>query len=223
MNGDMTADRRTVQLSPDRIRHARFARAGRTRRGLDEDEVYGFLARVSEEMAILMGEVGNQRAENERLKGALRDWQQQYRGESLRPEPAVPSTEAIALMARVQQQIDAQMAEAELYCRRREQEALAKYDEILAEAHRQARDEAERVAQTYRAASGPGYSADQEQLQRQRVYLVALLRAFDALGAHMDATRQAFAMEVEKLGDPAPPPPPPPPGPNPRHHRCVQA
>ena len=34
-------------------------------------------------------------------------------------------------MARAQQQIDAQVAEAELYCRRREQEALAKYDEIL--------------------------------------------------------------------------------------------
>jgi hypothetical protein len=29
---------------------------------------------------------------------------------------------------------------------------------------------------------------------------MALLRAFDALSAHMDATRQAFAMEVEKLG-----------------------
>ncbi len=104
-------------------------------------------------------------------------------------------------MARAQQQIDAQVAEAELYCRRREQEALAKYDEILADANRRAREEAERAAHRYRATAGPGgYSADQEQLQRQRVYLNALLRAFDALSAHMDATRQAFAMEVEKLG-----------------------
>jgi DivIVA domain-containing protein len=198
---DRQGERRFVQLSPEKIRTTRFGRTSMTRRGLSEDEVYGFLLRVAEEMSILQTEVASQRAENDRLKGALRDWQQQYRGEAGRTEPTGPTSEAIALMARAQQQIDAQVAEAELYCRRREQEALAKYDEILADANRRAHEEAERAAHRYRATAGPGgYSADQEQLQRQRVYLNALLLAFDALSAHMDATRQAFAMEVEKLG-----------------------
>jgi DivIVA domain-containing protein len=200
--------RRYRELSPESIRSTRFTRTAMVRRGLSEEEVYDFLFRIADDMATLQAELSSQRNENERLRGALREWQRQYvAGGSEPADPparAAPSNDAVALMARAQQQIDARLAEAELYCRRREQEALDRYDEILNQAHEQARADAERVAREYRATAGPGYSPDQEQVQRQRVYLVALLRAFDALAAHMDATRQAFAMEVEKLAGPAP-------------------
>jgi vacuolar-type H+-ATPase subunit H len=116
----------------------------------------------------------------------------------LTPEQA--TAETAALMARAQQQIDAQVAQAELYCRQREEEATRRYDEIVHEARRQAKVDAERVAHQYRNASGSQYSSDQEQVQRQQVYLTALLHALDALATHVHATRHAFTVEFQKLG-----------------------
>jgi hypothetical protein len=38
-----------------------------------------------------------------------------------------------------------------------------------------------------------------EEVRRQQVYLNALLQALDAVAAHLDATRQVFAVEIENL------------------------
>ena len=142
------------------------------------------------------------RAENGRLKDALRQWQSQQRDPHARPTTDV-STEAIAILSRAQRQIDAQVAEAEHYCRLREREARQRYDEIVLRAKQHAKEEAERVARAYRVTAGGGYSSDGERAERSAVWVNALLRSLDALAAHVDATRRAFAVEVEKLTVPA--------------------
>ena len=193
---------RAKRLSPERIRSANFTRTTFGRRGIVEDEVLAFLHRVAGDVNGLEDELAMVRAENGRLKDALRQWQSQQRDPHARPTTEA-STEAIAIMSRAQRQIDAQVAEAEHYCRSREREARQRYDEIVHRAKQHAKEEAERVARAYRATAGGGYSPDGERAERSGVWVNALLRSLDALAAHVDATRRAFAVEVEKLSVPA--------------------
>jgi DivIVA domain-containing protein len=192
------------RLTPEQIRTSTFTRSPLGRRGFNEDEVNAFTHRLAEELAARDAEVVRLIDENHRLKQAMRDWQSERID-----QPPVDVTERVnaetaVLMARAQQHIDAQLAQTELYCRQREQEAVRRYDEIVRHARQQVRQEAEQVAHRYRATSGAGYNPDQEQLQRQQVYIGALLQALDALGAHVTATRQAFATEIGKLTEPLP-------------------
>lgn len=188
-------------MSPDQVRNTSFARTARGRRGFAEDEVERFVHRLADEMARHEADKMRLLDENRRLKQAMRDWQSRQVA-----DPAVDlqqrvTADAAALMARAQQHIDAQVAQAELYCRQREQEAVQHYDEIVREARAQAAREADQVARHYRDAAGADYSADKERIERQRVYIRAMLKALDAVGDHLQATRSAFAVEVTKLDD----------------------
>jgi hypothetical protein len=178
------------------------------RRGLNEEEVTRFLYRLAEEVGALEAELTSSWAENARIKSALRDWQTNA-GDGHGPRGGGTGTvvpvEAINLLSRAQRQIEAQVAETERYCRRREQEAHQRYDEIVNEARHHAKEDAERVARAYRAQAGDRYSAEGERAERTGVWLNALLRSLDALAAHVDATRRSFAVEVEKLTEPTSP------------------
>jgi len=203
--GQMAAAPR--RLTPEQIRTNRFGRSPLGRRGYNEDEVDQFTHRLAEELASRDAEVVRLIDENHRLKHAMRTWQSERIDQ---PEVEVAervNAETAELMARAQQQIDAQLAQTELYCRQREQEAVRRYDEIVRHARLQVKREAEQVAHRYRATSGAGYNPDQETLQRQQVYIGALLQALDALGAHVQATRQAFASEIGNLTATAEPEP----------------
>jgi DivIVA domain-containing protein len=189
-------------MTPEQVRATRFARSQLGRRGYNEDDVNQFAHRLAEELAARDAEVVRLIDENHRLKQAMRQWQSERIDQ---PDVVVAervNAETAELVARAQQQIDAQLAQTELYCRQREQEAVRRYDEIVRHARMQVKQEAEQVAHRYRATSGAGYNPDQETLQRQQVYIGALLQALDALGAHVQATRQAFATEIGNLTSP---------------------
>jgi DivIVA domain-containing protein len=195
------------RLSADQVRSATFGRTPRGRRGLIEEEVSSFLHRVAEEFGGLEDHLAAARAENARLKAALRDWQTQRGGAmAQRGGGAVQRgggegmpVDVVNLISRAQRQIEAQVAETERYCRLREEEARQRYDEIVHEARRHAEEEAERVVRAYRASAGSGYSPEGERAERTTAWLNALLRSLEALAAHVDATRHAFAVEVEKV------------------------
>jgi DivIVA domain-containing protein len=191
----------TRRLSPEHVRRATFGRTALGRRGLNEDDVYDFLHRLALEWDGLESELATAHHENLRLKAALRDWQSQHGeppGGGRRAAAALP-VEAVNLLSRAQRQIEAQVAETERYCRIREQEAIQRYEEIVYQARLDAKEEAEHVVRTYRATAGPRYSPDGERAERTTVWLNALLRSLDALAGHVDATRKAFAMEIEGL------------------------
>jgi len=176
------------RLSAELVRSATFGRTPLGRRGLSEDEVSGFLHRVAQEFGGLETELVGARAENARLKAALREWQSQRRDPSAvdhQHSGGLP-VEAVNLLSRAQRQIEAQVAETERYCRMRAQEAQQRYDEIVHEARRQAKEEAERVARAYRASAGSRYSPEGERAERTGVWINALLRSLDALAAHVD-------------------------------------
>jgi DivIVA domain-containing protein len=199
VNADRGTPRpRPGQLSAEQVRRVRFDRTGLGRRGVSEDEVYGFLHRVAEELAARDAANTALFEENRRLKEAMRDWQARHSG----PQPAGTervSADAIAMMSRAQEQIDAQLAQADLVARQTVLRAQEQYEQIVAEARGRAHHEADRVAHQYRASAGTSYNPDQEQIRRQQVYLQALLQALDAVAAHLNATRQVFAVEVQNL------------------------
>jgi len=186
------------RLSAEQVRSARFDLTPFGRRGVPEESVRQFLFRIAEELAARDQDNVGLAEENRRLKAALREWQA---SNGVVPEQRV-SAEAVTLMARAQEQVDAQLAQADLVARQTVEEAQHRYDEILNDARTRAQQEADRVAHAYRAAAGAGYSADQEQLRRQQVYLQALLQAVDAVAAHLNATRQMFAVEAQNLSGP---------------------
>lgn len=214
----MSAYKLPRHLSPEQVRAASFERAPFGRRGFEEHEVVGYLERVAEELASRDTEIARLEGENRQLKHALREWHRQLVG-----------YDSAEIMARTQQHIEDQIAQAEQYSREREEEATQRYEEIVAEARRRAQEEAERVVQSAREAgtladAGPtrpvratnGSGGDPEAeaqrraaaewLHRQQIYVGSLQQALGSLASQVDATRQAFGLEVDRLTGLATPP-----------------
>lgn len=63
-----------VRLSAERVRTTRFMR-GPWWGGLDPREVYGFLGWVADELDLRAYELAQARAETDRIKAVLRQWQ----------------------------------------------------------------------------------------------------------------------------------------------------
>ncbi|WP_239098728.1 DivIVA domain-containing protein [Micromonospora qiuiae] len=66
---------RLARLCPDQVRRIRFRRTRLGRRGLAEQQVYAFLRAVVDELTARDRVEAGLRAENARLKTALREWQ----------------------------------------------------------------------------------------------------------------------------------------------------
>ena len=198
--GGLAAYKLPRHLSPDQVRDAAFERAPFGRRGFDEHEVQGYLERVAEEMASRDVEIARLAGENRQLKHALREWHRQLVG-----------YDSAEIIARTQQHIEAQISQAESFSREREEEAARRYEEILAEARQRAQDEAERYVYEQGASSAKEADerdrdherarGDREWLARQTAYVGALRQALDSLASQVNATRQAFTFEADKLGD----------------------
>ncbi|MET8283605.1 DivIVA domain-containing protein, partial [Micromonospora sp. NPDC005174] len=70
--GVFRAASRLARLCPEQVKRIRFRRTNFGRRGLAEEQVYGFLRAVVDELTARDGVEAGLRAENARLKIALR-------------------------------------------------------------------------------------------------------------------------------------------------------
>lgn len=211
--GSVPPTGRRNPMSPERVRTMDFGRTPLGRRGLNEDEVRLFLARVSEDMAASAAEKADLRSEVARLRNYYRDRGTNIEGDGAARRPPAPqpvvtdparqNLAAINLMSRAQQAADAQVAQAEEYCRRLVHQAREYYDQVLREATQQANDAAARLAATYDAA---GDSVERELLEQR----IAWLRTFaEVTQVQLRAVLEALTQEVDKLGDlPVPSGPP---------------
>ena len=172
------APRPARPLSPGEVRAATFTRTPLGRRGFDEDEVVHYLDRLAGEIATRDDAIGRVMHENRKLRHALREWHRDMIG-----------YDGVDLVTLAQQQVEEQVAQTDAYSRQREEEATRLYDEIMAEAY----EEAERRV-------GEVLSDDlHEQTTRQRTLVVALLQSLEALATQVEATRQTFGAEIDKL------------------------
>jgi len=172
------APRPVRPLSPGEVRAATFTRTPLGRRGFDEDEVLRYLDRLSGEIATRDEAIGRLMHENRKLRHALREWHRDMIG-----------YDGVDLVTLAQQQVEEQVAQTDAYSRQREEEATRLYDEIVAEAYEEAERRLSEVM-----------SDDlHEQAVRQRTLVVALLQSLEALATQVDATRQTFGAEIDKL------------------------
>lgn len=180
------------RLTPDDVRGTVFERAPLGRRGFEENEVQDFLDQLADELEARDAEIARLTDENRRLKHGVREWHRRQEG-----------FDAADLMARTQQQIDAQIAQAEEYSREREEEATRLYDQIVNEARQQAgtMDDSGTNGRPDGKAVESHLDAQEQPDRHQQAYVTGLLQALDALAAHVDATRQAFSLEIGRLGE----------------------
>ncbi|MET8256465.1 DivIVA domain-containing protein [Micromonospora sp. NPDC005205] len=76
--GVFRAASRLARLCPEQVKRIRFRRTKLGRRGLAEEQVYGFLRAVVDELTARDGVEAGLRAENARLKTALSQWQSSF-------------------------------------------------------------------------------------------------------------------------------------------------
>lgn len=199
-----------IRCRPERVRSAQFSRTPLGRRGLNEDEVRLFLARVAEDLAAVDAEKAEMRAEINRLRNYFRDRDFDADARPGQPSagspapvaspglPARPDVAAINLMSRAQQAADAQVAQAEEYSRRLVHQARAYYDRIVQEATLQANEAAQRLQAAQRAGDDASASVEREALEQR----IAWLRTFaEVTQVQLRSVFEALTQEVDKLSD----------------------
>ena len=137
-----------ARLTPGYVHSMSFRLARLGRRGLDEDDVLDFCARVESELALLLEERASLYAELCRLRGRPpgRNSRPAPRGAPLaipdrrarpaRPAavPQDPNVQAVRILAKAQQTADRCMADAQAYSREVAHDAQRRRERILAEA-----------------------------------------------------------------------------------------
>ncbi len=133
-----------ARLTPGYVHSMSFRLARLGRRGLDEDEVRDFCARVESELAQLLEERASLYAELRRLRGRMpgRNSRPAPLGAPVvtpdrRARPAVPTepnVQAVRILAKAQQTAERCMADARAYSREVAHDAQRRREEILAEA-----------------------------------------------------------------------------------------
>lgn len=133
-----------ARLTPGYVHSMSFRLARLGRRGLDEDEVRDFCARVESELAQLLEERASLYAELRRLRGRMpgRNSRPAPLGAPVAPpdrraRPAVPTepnVQAVRILAKAQQTAERCMADARAYSREVAHDAQRRREKILAEA-----------------------------------------------------------------------------------------
>jgi cell division septum initiation protein DivIVA len=150
-----------ARLTPGYVHSMSFRLARLGRRGLDEDDVLDFCARVESELARLLEERASLYAELCRLRGRAPGRNSRpaplaapVATPDRRPRPAAgpqePTVQAVRILAKAQQTADRCMADAQAYSREVAHDAQRRRERILAEASARA---ALLLEQAHRAAT----------------------------------------------------------------------
>lgn len=202
------------RLSPEKIRAQTFSRVPLGRRGVSEEEVDQFCARLADEVAAWAAENAGLRSENDRLKTALRQWQSEQatkragvNWKSKKPggrhcaadQPSRLPSETAQVAAQVQREAEAILRRAGNDGEQLGEPAVKPFDAVLREAQRLAEIESERVARSYRERAGSRYTAEFEELERRLAWAVTFLASVEEVEAQLRAARQTLAYQVEHL------------------------
>jgi DivIVA domain-containing protein len=176
----------TGPMSPRAVREASFTHR---RKGLDEDEVRGFLAALADRLAVADAERARLRAENEDLRNRL---------EATQDAEQIVHPRAIALFSQAQQVADNLVAEAVEHARTMMQDARRQQREMLDTARSNARPAAEPgpLGETTTVLDGqhpPGHAASGE---------VEYVRTFARVAqVQLRSVLDALTEQVNRLGD----------------------
>jgi DivIVA domain-containing protein len=178
-------------LSPHEIRNTRLRQIG-FRKGYDPAEVNALLQRVAEEIAGRDGQISTLQNEVDRLQREL-----YARRHGQLPDNAPPGLDEALITQRIQAQqyVDELVAAAQTNAAHLVAQSRQQANEIIRAAH----TAAEQAARDYRAAAGPSYSPDREELARLATLAQWAIRQFSGLRTQVDATDDAARQELASI------------------------
>jgi DivIVA domain-containing protein len=180
-------------LSPHEIRSARIRQIG-FRKGYDPGEVEALLQRLAEEVAARDSRIGSLLSENERLQ---RELYARRHGALPANTPPELDEQAINRQLQAQQYVEEMMAAAQTNAASLVAQSKQQAKEIVLAA----RQTAENAVREYRAAAGPSYTADREELTRLATLAHWAIRQFSGLRSQVDATDDAARQELASILD----------------------
>jgi DivIVA domain-containing protein len=192
-------------MSPDEVRSVHLRETGLGRRGYRPEEVHQLLNQVANEIGRWSEAYAECHAEVQRLRYFYRNEgvDVDRRGErrpDIRDDAA--SNRAIEMLAKAQAYADRVVADAQVQARSMQADARVQAETIVI----QARRDADAAGHAYRARSGPGYSADREEVERLVAWTRSILATVRATQQQLAATSEAFALELAKFNQPRPEP-----------------
>lgn len=192
------------RLTPDRVRSMQFSRTPLGRRGVSEEEVRAFVARVAEDIAARDASEASLRATIAHYKNTIAHWQTDETGsrpvEMPTPEPTV---DAVNILSRAQQEADTYVAQTQEYCRRLALDARQHAEEILDDA-RACAEEAAAEAEAAHRAAGAGEAAadvgvDLQELERRLVWARTFIASLETVEAQLRTAREALSYEFDRM------------------------
>jgi DivIVA domain-containing protein len=192
-----SARRPVTRLTPARVRAAQFPRAAVGRRGYSAEAVDQFVRRMAEEITGRDAVEANLRAQLDRVRRALKQWQsRQLERRDTDTHPALTpegrSVEAVNTLSQAQQQADAYIAQAQEFCRQITADARNRADAILCEAQERAEATTAQALRTFEARQAAAAAAEQEAATRE----AAVVRDRHAA---RDEPDQRVAVDLEEL------------------------
>jgi DivIVA domain-containing protein len=193
-----------IRMTPDRVRRWKFDVSSLTRRGYDQREVDAFRMQVADELDILGAQIATLRAENERINDQVELYKHGVIP-SVQKNP-VPAAKEVNLLSAAQREAEQIIAQAHDYARRVADYARVQYEAYVKAAAEDARQEAERAVNEYRAAAGPDFNDAAAAQEALRIYGEMMISHMEAAAKHLHDGSEHLSRTMARIakgGSPA--------------------
>ncbi|HEU5129294.1 MAG TPA: DivIVA domain-containing protein [Glycomyces sp.] len=187
------------RVTAGQVNKARFSMTSLTRRGYQPDEVHRFLEKIADELASRDQREAALQADADKLREALRSWQSQQSDKRLQETAKTPTSDAVMLVARAQQQAESYVDQAQNYSRQIIGQAREQAAELMRRTQEKAQVEADRAVAEYRDQNLGRADREAEDRIRQMVKARSFLEAVEVAEEQLRMTRQRLEAEVAKL------------------------
>lgn len=189
-----------ARVTAGQVNKTRFPLTSLTRRGYQPDQVDRFLALVADELASRDQREAALKADADKLKEALRNWQSQQNSRRLQQTaPETPTSTAVNLVSQAQQQAESYVTQAQHYSRQIIAQARSQASDLMRQTHERARSEAEAAVAEYRRDNEGRRDREAEDRIRQLARARSFLEAVEVAEEQLRLTRQGLEAEVAKL------------------------
>jgi DivIVA domain-containing protein len=185
-----------IRLTPDRIRRWAFETAPFRRRGYDNEDVDRFRLQVADELDHMVAELADLRAENERLNDQVELYKHGVIPSNQAPRPGAREVNLLSAAQREAEQI---IAQAHDYARRVADYARMQYESYMQAAVEEARQEAQRAVQDYRASAGASFDESVAAREALRIFGEMMISHMQAAARHLDDGSVQLAHTMERI------------------------
>ncbi|MFC4149712.1 DivIVA domain-containing protein [Micromonospora mangrovi] len=191
-----------VRMTADRVRRWEFGGTSFTRRGYDQNDVDRFRVQVADELDLLSAQISHLRAENERLTDRV-ELHRHGVIPSAGPASNLPAAKEVNLLSAAQREAEQIIAQAHDYARRVAEYARVQYESYMRAAEEEAKQEAERAVQEYRASAGPSFDDSVATREALRIFGEMMMSHMRAAARHLDDGSEQLARTMDRLASEA--------------------